>query len=289
MEYVFMRYPDGKAKAATFSYDDGRVEDLRLVEIFDKYGVRGTFNLNSLSYRKNGLAKEQIRELFLKKGHEIAVHGEAHRANGSVSVIDGIRDVLNCRLELEDTFDRIIRGMAYPSTGVIALNNLVKYEDVKRYLTDLGIVYARTLNADNNSFTLPDDFHAWMPSIHHTNPDAMSYVDEFVELDLAYGKIHKLKRHPRLLYIWGHAHEFSTDNNWDLMEQICEKLTADKDIWFATNIEIYDYVTAYKSLVYSADGYRVYNPTAIKVWIDVDGTLYSINPGQTIKIEEKNI
>ena len=71
-----------------------------------------------------------------------------------------------------------------------------------------------------------------------------------------------------------------------MIEQICERLTADKDIWFATNIEIYDYVTAYKRLIYSADGRKIYNPSVIKVWLDVDGMPYSVAPGETITIED---
>ena len=41
MRSVFMRYPDGKAKAVTFSYDDGVKADIRLAGIFDKYVIFG--------------------------------------------------------------------------------------------------------------------------------------------------------------------------------------------------------------------------------------------------------
>ena len=34
-------------KAVTFSYDDGVTQDIRLVEIFNRYGLKSTFNLNS--------------------------------------------------------------------------------------------------------------------------------------------------------------------------------------------------------------------------------------------------
>lgn len=43
----FDRYPGGVMKALTLSYDDGVVHDRRLVEICNRYGLRGTFNLNS--------------------------------------------------------------------------------------------------------------------------------------------------------------------------------------------------------------------------------------------------
>ena len=38
---------NGKLKAVTFSFDDGITQDIRLIELFNKYGLKGTFNLNS--------------------------------------------------------------------------------------------------------------------------------------------------------------------------------------------------------------------------------------------------
>lgn len=40
----------GKTKAITFSFDDGVEQDIRLIEMFDRYGLKGTFNLNSGSF-----------------------------------------------------------------------------------------------------------------------------------------------------------------------------------------------------------------------------------------------
>lgn len=41
---------DGKTKVLTLSYDDGVVQDIRLIEIMNKYGLKGTFNINSGMY-----------------------------------------------------------------------------------------------------------------------------------------------------------------------------------------------------------------------------------------------
>ena len=70
MRSFFMRYPEGKAKAVTFSYDDGVPQDRRLAAIFDKYGMKATFNFNSNICRKENFTKEEIKEIFLSKGHE---------------------------------------------------------------------------------------------------------------------------------------------------------------------------------------------------------------------------
>ena len=281
MRTVLMRYPGGKAKAVTFSYDDGVPQDQRLAALFDNYGLKGTFNFTCAS----GFTKQQVESYFLSKGHEIAVHGANHRANGNLRPIEGIRDVLDCRLELEAKCDRIIRGMAYPDSGITQMGNFGSYAQIKQYLTELDIAYARTLGGDNDVFLLPQDFHAWMPSAHHNNPAIMAYIDTFLGLDIS-TKTYHATRIPRLLYIWGHSYEFDRDGNWDHMEEICRKLAHNDELWYATNIEIYDYVQAYKSLRYSADGRMIYNPTLQTVWLDVDGKLYSVNSGETIRIEE---
>ena len=38
MKYDFLRFPEGKCKAVTFSYDDGTKADIQLANILTKYG-----------------------------------------------------------------------------------------------------------------------------------------------------------------------------------------------------------------------------------------------------------
>lgn len=283
MRYKFLRFPEGKAKAVTLSYDDGCPEDLRFSDTITKAGLKCTFNLNSDKMRHGRLSKETIEEYFLSRGHEIAVHGANHKAQGTARPIEGIRDVLDCRLELEERFGIIIRGMAYPDTGINLFSNGASYSNIKNYLTDLGIVYSRTLGGDNKSFELPADWHAWMPSCHHSNPEVLNFADSFLNVNVSPNTYHA-RRTPRLFYLWGHSYEFETNNNWELLDEICARLGGRDDIWYATNIEIYDYVNAYNSLIYSADGTIIYNPTLIDVWFDVDAKLYKIASGETLRI-----
>mgnify|MGYP003259460602 CR=1 FL=1 len=44
----------GKRKTLTFSYDDGVTQERRLVELFDRYGLKATFNINSELLGKPG-------------------------------------------------------------------------------------------------------------------------------------------------------------------------------------------------------------------------------------------
>ena len=284
MRYRFLRFPEGKLKAVTFSYDDGCRADIHLAEIFNKYGMKGTFNLNSAWLGKNDtdwhLTKEEIQQHIIDAGHEIATHGAEHRANGNLRAIDGIQDVLNCRLGLEKDFDTIVRGLAYPDTGIVHLNNGATLESIEHYLKELDIAYARTLGEINDSFNLPQNWYQWMPTAHHDSVETMELIDKFVNYS---EQSYAARREPKLLYLWGHAYEFSEKNNWERMEEICQRLSGKDDTWYATNIEIYDYVAAYNSLIYSADGTKIYNPTLTQVWFDIDSKQYTVKSGETIK------
>ncbi len=285
MRYHFLRFPEGKFKAVTFSYDDGCRWDIQLAAIFNKYGLKGTFNLNSKWFGKSEtdwhLTKDEIQKHIVDAGHEIATHGAEHRANGNLRTIEGIQDVLNCRLGLEKDFDMIVRGLAYPDTGICHFNNGANIQNISHYLKDLDIVYARTLGKINDSFELPQDWYQWMPTAHHDNNETMELVEKFITLEEA---SYHARREPKLFYLWGHSYEFHEKNNWERIEQICEKLSGKDDTWYATNIEIYEYVHAYNSLIFSADSCTIYNPTLKQLWFDVDGKLFTIKPGETLKI-----
>lgn len=285
MQYYFPRFPDGKAKAVTLSYDDGYETDIRMAQTLERYGMKGTFNINSAYIGISPRAtKEEIQTHLLDHGHEIAVHGACHKAPGLVRTADGLRDVYECRLALEQSFGCIVRGMAYPDSGIHRMINDASLPSIYHYLNELGIVYARTLGSDNNGFRLPQDWLAWMPTCIHQNPNALAYAKEFVNLkpDAEYFT----QRDPRLFFLWGHSIDFERENNWALLDQLCEILSGQDDVWYATNIEIYDYMTAYNKLVFSLDNSLVYNPSLCTVWFVADDKLYSVKPGETLKLDK---
>lgn len=284
MKYKFLRFPEGKTKAVTFSYDDGNRTDLRLVEVLKRYNIKCTFNICSGLLGKvpgeGRLTPKEIKEHMLDSGHEIAVHGKVHKAPSLCRAVEGIEEILTCRRELEQTFGCIIRGMAYPDTGVARFHNQASYEDIRRYLKALDIAYARTIGGDNDSFRLPDDWYAWMPTAHHDNPHIMEYIQKFVDFD--YTNVYIASREPKLFFMWGHSAEFSAKNNWEHLTEICDKISGREDVWYATNMEIHEYVQAYHSLVQDADGTRIYNPTLHTIWLEADGEVTSIPSGQTV-------
>ena len=124
-------FPQGKKQALTFSYDDGTIHDRRLVEIFNRYGMKATFNLNSgLTDAENRVPLREYAELY--KGHEIACHGLTHQNYPRIPAVQTMEEILRDRENLEKAYERPVRGLAYP-------NGRYDEESI-RLLRSLGIV-----------------------------------------------------------------------------------------------------------------------------------------------------
>lgn len=113
---VYTCFPGGKAKALTMSYDDGKLQDKRLIGIFNKYGIKATFNLNY------GQVGERPRMTFeemegLYDGHEIATHTMTHPTIERCPLVEVAEELLEDRKGLEKWTGRIIRGHAYMSAS----------------------------------------------------------------------------------------------------------------------------------------------------------------------------
>ena len=284
MKYQFMRFPEGKLRALTLSYDDGPRSDIRFSDVITAHGLKCTFNMNGDGMRgAEALSKETVEKIIFSRGHELALHGYYHAAPGRVRAAVGIKDVLENRIEMENKYGRIIRGMAYPDSGTNVLENGMTYERIKEYLTDLDVAYARTTRS-HGTFVLPNDFLSWCPTAHHNDPKLFEYAEKFLTHTYT-GWANISSASPLLFYLWGHSFEFDRDNNWDRLDKICETLGGKDDVYYATNMEIYNYVTAYRSLEYSLDGSIVYNPTLYKLWFVRDGgETISIESGETLKL-----
>ena len=87
-----------------------------------------------------------------------------------------------------------------------------------------------------------------------------------------------------LFYVWGHSYEFDNNDNWEVIEKFAAYIGKREDIWYATNIEVYDYVKAYERLEISIDKRIVRNPSVIDVWFCEQGKTYCVKGGQTLRI-----
>ena len=275
---IRMRFPGFKFKAFTMSYDDGATHDIRLIETMERYGVKGTFNLNSkfLTNTYNGwyITPEQALETY--KNQEVAAHGAYHLALKGLDSALIADEILINRKDLEKLFGRVVKGMAYAYGSYD--------QEVEAVLKTCGIVYSRTTgNVDD--FSLPADWLAWHATCHHANPRLGELTDNFLALD---GNDPRTHLHfPKLFYVWGHSYEFDREKNWDLLEGLLEKVSGKEDIWYATNGEIYQYAEDFKRLQFSANCEWVFNPTAQDIFFLANGKEIVAKSGETTRINEQ--
>lgn len=85
-----------------------------------------------------------------------------------------------------------------------------------------------------------------------------------------------------MFYLWGHSFEFDDQDNWEVMEEFARYIGRRDDIWYATNIEVYDYIKAYERLQTSADKTMVHNPSALDVWFAEKGKIYCVHAGEAL-------
>ena len=76
MKVIYICFPEGKHKVLTMSYDDGKLADRRLVSIFNHYGIKGTFHLNSGMHGPERIPSEEWKALY--EGHEMSCHTVTH-------------------------------------------------------------------------------------------------------------------------------------------------------------------------------------------------------------------
>ena len=226
----------GKMKAVTFSYDDGVTQDLKLIELLNKYGLKGTFNLNSehLStgylHEWNGyriasykFSKYDVKSVY--EGHEVAAHTLQHPNLTQCDDAEVIRQVENDRLNLSELVGYEVVGMAYPGGGV---NNDDRVAEIIKNNT--GIKYSRTI-ASNDSFDLQSNLYRFNPTVRSYEYDRMMELGrKFVELETD---------KPQIFYIWGHSYEMDFESdNWVKFEEFLKLISGKSDIFYGTNKEV---------------------------------------------------
>lgn len=261
---LFNRYKNGTKRALTMSFDDGRQQDERLIEMFNKYGIKGTFHLNGkkfLSYSDEELRKTAA----IYEGHEVSCHTLHHPHLEHMPIQLCTKEIVEDKAILEKMCGYIVRGMSYPF-GTYS-------EDAVSAMRAGGMEYSRTVGG-TLKFELPKDFLTWSPTTHYCG-------------DL-FGLLEKFNNTPWIslpvYYIWGHSYELDTHNNWDRFEDFCAKASGNPEVWYATNIEIVDYVNALRSLKFSWDRHLAYNPTVTDVWVTVEGETVKIGAGETVDL-----
>lgn len=233
---------NGKKKALTFSYDDAVSQDIRLIEIFNRYGLKCTFNMNSELLGVNGTLirdgvevthyknkPEDIRYIY--DGHEVAAHSLTHPFLSDLPDDEIIRQVEQDRLNLSELVGYEVCGFAYPCSSP---KNDPRTIEIVRQKTDVR--YARTVET-TMSFAPQKDLYFVRGSIYHH-----AQWDKLFEMGERF-----LAAEEGEFYIWGHSYEFDIfPERWGIFEEFCKMMSSRPDIFYGTNKELFlsnDYQT----------------------------------------------
>ena len=266
-------YPGGKAKAFNFSYDDGVLQDVRFVALLNRYGLKGTFNLNAGLMKQefawthpSGMQVKRLSETAVKDlydGHEIACHTYSHPYMDDYSEADVLKEIGADRFFLEQLFCREVKGYATPFYYFSDL--------IGDCVRQCGLEYARISETDP-SYTPGRSSYGWKAGMFHDSPDLESYVQKFLVTDeeLALGQI------------VGHTYDLDVLDMWDRMELICKAIAKAGDVWFATHLELVRYLRAMeKAIVTEAS---IYNGSDRVLWFAADGKTVTLNPSESVHL-----
>ena len=269
-------YPGGKRKAFNISYDDGVLQDIRFVKLLNRYGLKGTFNLNSGLMHQSftwthdcGMEVRRIQEaeaVGLYEGHEIASHSYSHPYFDEYPEAEILKELASDKFFLEKLFGREVSGYATP---------FYFYSDMMAdCVRHCGFSYAR-ISEESNDYSVPEDFYRWRGSKFHWDEDLEEFVDGFLMTDMELA----------MCQIVGHSYDLDVMDMWDKMEHILQKVSNNKTVWAVAHTDLVRYLGAMKQARITER--EIVNPGSEPLWFEVNGNVISVPPKGTYFVREE--
>lgn len=200
-----------RKKIFLFSFDDGTIWDSRLVRLLNKYGVKGTFNLNSgledfvWEFEGKPVFRQHLADTVEQyRGHEVASHTLHHPWLDSLTPPRLSREVGEDCEALKALFGlpEIGFGVPFTACGEREIRIIRKY-----------VRYIR-LSEFADSFALPEDeYHIPIHSLYN-DPDIREKLRRFAESDL-----------PVSLFVMaGHSYELEMLGHWEYLEELLQQI-----------------------------------------------------------------
>ena len=264
-------YPDGKAKAFNVTYDDGVLQDIRFVELLNKYSLKGTFNLNSGLMENEfewihetgcvvkRLSKDKAVSLY--QGHEIASHTLTHPYMDDLSESEIMYELQADKDNLEKLFSREIKGFAVPFDFYSEL--------IESCVKRCNFEYVR-ISEESHSFVPQNDYYKWKATVFHTDATLKELTQQFI----------KTNEELALFQIVGHSYDFDNQNMWDKIETIFKEIALQKDILPMTTIDIIEYLKAMETA--DITDRTVKNNSNISLWFSDNESTFEVEPKEEI-------
>ena len=266
-------FPQGKPKAFNITYDDGVEQDIRFLELLNRYRLKGTFNLNSALMEtqfqwihENGqairrLASEVAATLY--EGHEIASHTLSHPYMDNLSKEEILHQLSADKQNLEALFSQEIKGFAVP---------FYYYSDlIAQCAKECGFTYAR-ISEESGSFAPQRDYFHWQATVFHCSDALEGLTHRFLEN----------QEELAIFQIVGHSYDLDVEEKWDFMERLFALISAQEEILPMTTIQIIEYLQAMEHAEISPG--HIQNNSQQNLWFSIDGAVVEVKPSAGISL-----
>lgn len=194
-------------KIFLLSFDDGTVQDARLVQLLNKYHIPATFNLNTgledfvWEYEGKPVIRQHLADTIQQyRGHEIASHSLHHYRLETLPPPQLRREIEEDCSNLRAVFGVRELGFAVPFT----VCNEREIRIIRKFVR-----YIR-LSEFTDSYAPPaDPYHIPIHGLYN-DPGIQEKIEEFARSTL-----------PVSLFVMaGHSYELDMLNHWEYMEEL---------------------------------------------------------------------
>lgn len=233
----------------TTSWDDGHPLDIRLLELLEKYSIKGTFYIPLCNPENEVMQTNLIQEI--SNYQEIGGHTVNHKFLDALNYKEAKYEIYQCKLLIENIISKQIDAFCFPG-------GRYSNRDIELIL-NAGFLFGRTtklLSATNvNSYLMNTSIQVFNHSsitlskhcIRHFNFHALISNFLFINsnrdfFELAISNFLKQIKPYDVLHIWGHSWEIDKFNLWNRLEDLFKYLSSYDRIICLNNTDTWNYL-----------------------------------------------
>jgi peptidoglycan/xylan/chitin deacetylase (PgdA/CDA1 family) len=209
----------------SFSWDDGAVQDLKLMDLLLRLSVPSIFFIPCINPERPTITPDQIK-LLSNNGFEIGAHTYSHQYLTLIPVQQAREEIINGKDFLEQLLGQKINHFCFPGG---------RYNE--KHLSVTKQVFTSVRTADTGALVKPGEFivrptfHFYnrgkksilLNSLKHLSPiffAALKSTEAVDYFDYIYLIIEKLHRSENIYFlnIWGHSWEIDEFLLWDKLQ-----------------------------------------------------------------------
>lgn len=243
---------DTKKVIITTSWDDGHALDLRLAELLDKYGVKGTFYVPINNAEHPVMLPSELDVIAGK--FEIGGHTVNHIYLNTLGEDDARYEIAECKTMLQDRLGRAVDAFCYPC-GKYSQRDI-------RLVSEAGFLFGRTTRLLHTASAIEAKLmDTSMQVFQHSSVTLTKhclkagFVLPIVQQLFFYKGnknfpllaevlMNKIQSNGGVFHLWGHSWEIEEFGLWNDLELLLKVLAFNRDIAYMNNTECWKALSA---------------------------------------------